>query len=123
MNLQLNSFDNVTVIKISGRIDTYSVPRLRQQLTLTNEGARKNVVLDLAGVDFIDSSGLSTLVHTMKQCRGNGGDLRLCKTSQAVRMVLELTRLDKTLAIFPNQEGAVLSFKQTADKPAFYAAR
>jgi len=121
VNLQLNAFDNVMVIKISGRMDTHSVPRLRQQLALTNEEAKKNVVLDLAGVDFIDSSGLSTIVHTMKQCRGRGGDLRLCKTPQAVRMVLELTRLDQTLAIFPNQEGAVLSFKPTADKPEFYA--
>ena len=121
MNLQMNSFDNVTVIKISGRIDTHSVPRLRQQLALTNGAAKKNVILDLAGVDFIDSSGLSTLVHTMKQCRGSGGDLRLCKAPQAVRMVLELTRLDKALAIFPNQEGALLSFKSAVDKPEFYA--
>lgn len=114
MNLQVNSFDNVTVIKISGRIDSHSVQRLRQQLALSVGSAEKNIVLDLAGVDFIDSSGLAAIVHAMKQCRAGGGDLRLCKTPQAVRMVLELTRLDKALDIFPNQESALLSFTTPA---------
>lgn len=110
MNLQLQLFDHVTVIKIAGRIDSHSVHKLRQQLLLTADVQRANVVLDLGGVDFIDSSGLAAIVHGMKQCRATGGDLRLCKLHQSVRMVLELTRLDKALDIFPNQEGALLSF-------------
>jgi anti-sigma B factor antagonist len=122
MNLELNSVDNVTLIKILGRVDTHSVKRLRQQLVQTVEGAGKNVILDLAGVDFIDSSGLATIVHGMKQCRDKGGDLRLCKPPQAVRMVLELTRLDKALEIFPNQEGALHSFTPSAVKPGSHIA-
>lgn len=110
MNLQVTTFENVTVIKIAGRIDSHSVQRLRQQLSLNTGGQEKNIVLDLAGVDFIDSSGLAAIVHGMKQCRASGGDLRLCKTPQTVRMVLELTRLDKALDIFLNQESALLSF-------------
>ncbi len=110
MNLQLDAFDNVTVIKISGRIDTHSVHRLRQQLLLAANGSDKNIVIDLAGVDFIDSSGLATIVQAMKQCRASTGDLRLCKPTQSVRMVLELTRLDKALDIFPTQESALASF-------------
>lgn len=110
MNLQLHLFDHVTVIKITGRIDSHSVHKLRQQLALTTDGQAANIVLELGGVDFIDSSGLAAIVHGMKQCRATGGDLRLCKLHQSVRMVLELTRLDKALDIFPNQEGALLSF-------------
>jgi len=113
VNLQLDVFDNVTVIKISGRIDTHSVQRLRQQLTLATSGSDKNIVIDLAGVDFIDSSGLATIVQAMKQCRTGAGDLRLCKPTQSVRMVLELTRLDKAIDIFPTQESALASFVHT----------
>lgn len=113
MNLQLLSFDNVVVIKVAGRIDSHSVQRLRQQLAYSADGQQNNIVLDLAGVDFIDSSGLAAIVHGMKQCRAVGGDLRLCKPPQAVRMVLELTRLDKALDIFPNQESALRSFAAT----------
>ncbi|MCE7981239.1 MAG: anti-sigma factor antagonist [Caldilinea sp. CFX5] len=116
MNLQLTSFDNITVLKIAGRIDSHSVQRLRQQLALSASGPGKNIILDLAGVDFIDSSGLAAIVHGMKQCRAVGGDLRLCKPPQAVRMVLELTRLDKALDIFPSQESALLSFATTMPK-------
>lgn len=117
MNLQVTSFDNVTVMKMAGRIDSHSVQRLRQQLALSTNGQAKNIILDLAGVDFIDSSGLAAIVHGMKQCRAGGGDLRLCKPPQAVRMVLELTRLDKALDIFPNQESALLSFVTTMSTP------
>lgn len=114
MNLQVNFFDNVTVIAVTGRIDSHSVQRLRQQLSVTAERQRANTVLDLGGVDFIDSSGLAAIVHGMKQCRATGGDLRLCRLHQSVRMVLELTRLDKALDIFPNQEGALRSFAAAA---------
>jgi anti-sigma B factor antagonist len=110
MNLQLNAYENVTVIKIAGRLASHSVQRLRQQLSVTAGSQDKNIVLDLSGIDFIDSSGLAAIVHGMKQCRAGGGDLRLCKPPQSVRMVLELTRLDKALDIFPNQESALLSF-------------
>lgn len=123
MNLQLDAFDNVTVIKISGRIDTHSVHRLRQQLTLAAHGSDKNIIIDMAGVDFIDSSGLATIVQAMKQCRAGNGDLRLCKPPQSVRMVLELTRLDKALDIFPTQESALASFvASTQDAHALHLA-
>lgn len=114
MNLQVNFFDNVTVIAVTGRIDSHSVNRLRQQLSVSAERQHANTVLDLGGVDFIDSSGLAAIVHGMKQCRATGGDLRLCRLHQSVRMVLELTRLDKALDIFPNQEGALRSFATVA---------
>ena len=123
MNLQVDAFDNVTVLKISGRIDTHSAHRLRQQLFLAATGADKNIVIDLAGVDFIDSSGLATIVQAMKQCRSGDGDLRLCRPPQSVRMVLELTRLDKALDIFSTQESALASFVTSSQEmPAIYHA-
>lgn len=122
MNLQLNLFDNITVIKLTGRIDSHSVHKLRQQLALTAEHQGAHIILDLGGVDFIDSSGLAAIVHGMKQCRANGGDLRLCRLHQSVRMVLELTRLDKALDIFPNQESALHSFAASTMMAKAYAS-
>jgi anti-sigma B factor antagonist len=110
VNLHVDSVDNITVIKLSGRLDTYSAQRLRQQILLMASGPNKNLIVDLAGLDFIDSSGLAAIVQGMKQCRAGGGDLRLCRPPQAIRMVLELTRLDKALDIFPNHESAIHSF-------------
>ncbi|MEZ4681164.1 MAG: STAS domain-containing protein [Caldilineaceae bacterium] len=61
-------------------------------------------------MDFMDSSGLAALVQGMKKCRDRGGDLRLCQLQQPVRMILELTRLDKALDIFPSEGDAIASF-------------
>jgi len=117
VNVQSEIIHNITVLKIAGRIDTHSVYRLRQQLSHAVEGTARNVILDLGGVDFIDSSGLAAIVQGMKQCRAADGDLRLCKPPQSVRMVLELTRLDKALDVFPTQEGALLSFATVPTPP------
>lgn len=116
MNLQVKLLDTVTVIELSGRLDSHSVAQLRQQLALPATRPLPQIILDLSGVDFIDSSGLAAIVHGMKQCRASRGDLRLCGLNQSVRMVLELTRLDKALDIFPNQAGALRSFTPPATK-------
>jgi len=68
------------------------------------------LVIDLSQVSFLDSRALATLVHTMKRCRAQGGDLYLCGPSQPVRMILELTRLHKALEIFPSQTVAIAAY-------------
>ena len=68
------------------------------------------MIIDLAEVTFIDSSGLVMLVQNMRRCREKGGDLYLCSPQQPVRMVLELTRLDKAIEIFLTQEEACNAF-------------
>ena len=72
--------------------------------------AMRQVVVNLAGVNFIDSTGLATLVQGMKHCRQEKGDLRLCGLQQPVRIIFELTRLDKAFEILTDEESAVNSF-------------
>jgi len=66
--------------------------------------------VNLEGVDFVDSTGLATLVQGVKNCRQLNGDLRLCSVQQSVRMVFELTRLDKFFEIYLQEEEAVKAF-------------
>lgn len=110
MEVRQHTSSNVTVLTIRGRIDTYSVHLLQQQMDhalLTKSSA---LVVDLSGVDFMDSSGLAVLVQSMKKCRERSGDLRLSNPQRSVRMILELTRLDKAIEIFPSEADAVASF-------------
>jgi anti-sigma B factor antagonist len=102
--------EDVTVLTIKGSIDTYTVRGLYQQLDVAVATRSAKLVLNLADVDFMDSSGLAALVQGMKKCRDRGGDLYLCNLQQPVRMILELTRLDKALEIFPSEQDAVASF-------------
>lgn len=110
MNLHSFTSDNVTVVEVVGRIDSYTAPELKAQLTNASTTFPAQLVVDLKDVSFMDSSGLAALVVGMKQCRANGGDLYIAGPKQPVRMVLELTRLDKAIEIFPSDAEAIASF-------------
>ena len=68
------------------------------------------VVVDLSDVSFLDSTALSTLVQGLKRSRELNGDVRLCGLHQPVRMIFELTRLDKAFEIYISQEDAIEAF-------------
>lgn len=86
----------VQVLKLSGRIDAFTVAGLREtQETLLAQGAKRFIV-DLSEVAFLDSSGMSALVVLLKRARQAGGDVALVSPSNpdAVR-ILSLTRFDQ----------------------------
>ena len=66
----------------------------------------KKIVVSLAEVNFIDSSGLACLVQGMKHCRSAGGDLYLCELRQPVRGIFELTRLDRAFVVLGSESEA-----------------
>jgi anti-sigma B factor antagonist len=99
------STDCADILRLEGRFDAYAIPELLQWFDQHPEV--KRVVVNLSGVNFIDSSGLSTLVKGLKRCRQNGGDLVLSDLQQAVQIIIELTRLDKAFSIFENEAAAM----------------
>jgi anti-sigma B factor antagonist len=111
MELKSNVVDGISIVELSGRFDSYEAPRL----TTWFEQASNKVVINLAEVTFVDSSALALLVKGMKHCRQQGGDLALCSLQQPVRIIFELTRLDKAFGIYSTQDEAV---KALHDKSA-----
>src|SRR5919201_6216887 len=85
----------VAVVRPQGRLDMQSAPRLRQELSQLAERGRHRVVLDLEGIGFMDSSGLGAIISGLKAARQKGGDLRIARANEQVRLVLQLTSLDQ----------------------------
>ena len=110
MDLKTLHSDSVTILELDGRFDAYEAPAVKKWLDETTASSSAQVVVNLAGVNFIDSTGLATLVQGMKHCRQEKGDLRLCGLQQPVRIIFELTRLDKAFEILTDEESAVNSF-------------
>jgi len=100
----------VVLLRFSGRFDAYQAPTVRRWLS-DAELTSSRIVIDLSEVSFLDSSGLSLLVQQMKACRAAGGDLRLSGLQPPVRLIFELTRLERTFAIFASAPKAVASFR------------
>lgn len=82
-----------TLVRVSGEVDMATAPTLRQEFVrLVGEG-RVDLVVDLAAVDFIDSTGLGILIGGLKRARSQGGDLRVCTPTGQVAEVFSLTGL------------------------------
>ncbi|MCY3578383.1 MAG: STAS domain-containing protein [bacterium] len=88
------------VLTVTGEIDMATAPRFRQRLLGVITGGAQNVVIDLSGVDFIDSTGLGVLMGAAKRVRSAGGDIRLVMVGSRLADLIELTRLDRVLDVF-----------------------
>jgi anti-sigma B factor antagonist len=110
MELIERSIGSVQVLSLKGSFDTYHAQSVRQWLDQATKSDPARVVVNLQDVSFLDSTGLSTLVQGMKRSRQLNGDIRLCGLRPPIRMVFELTRLDRVFEIFGSEEEAVEAF-------------
>jgi anti-sigma B factor antagonist len=101
--------EDTTVIRPHGRLNMVTAPSLKEIVTTAIETGTPRIIIDLADVDFMDSSGLGALVSVLKSARQAGGDLRISSPSDQVRMVLTLTNLDRVLALYDTVEEALRS--------------
>lgn len=100
----------VTVLAPSGRLDVVGAPALKEAVSEAMKNGQPKLVIDLEGVTFVDSSGLGSVVSALKQVRSSKGDLRLAAPNQQVRVVLELTTLDRVFPYFATVEEALTDF-------------
>jgi len=104
----------VTVFSVSGRI-TLGDPatQLGQKIRQALEGGRRQLVVNLADVVYIDSAGMGTLVDATMAARKSGGQLKLASIPRKVRDLLEATNLFRVLEVHPDEAAALASFSET----------
>lgn len=95
------------VLRPGGRLDLVSAPRLRTVVSDQVAGGQTTIVVDLSGVEFMDSSGLGAIIAGLKTTRQAGGDLRICAPTEQVAMVLELTQMHKVLRAHESVDAAL----------------
>ena len=98
------------VVKLAGRLDLLSAIDARQRLADLVAAGHPRLVVDLAEVEFIDSTGLGSLVSGLKATRMAGGDLRLARPVEQARTILKLTTLDRVLKPYATTEEALAGY-------------
>ena len=106
MILTHHTIEGIDIVALTGRHHMADVPDVRQKLLATVEQGGGKLILDLAEVGFMDSSGLSVLVSVFKAARAKGGDVALLHLNPTVRSLIELTRLQQVFAIFDDEAAA-----------------
>ncbi|MEA5606166.1 STAS domain-containing protein [Nostoc sp. UHCC 0252] len=96
--------EQVKVIKLNGNLNATTSQEFRQNITDILEVGAKIVLVDFKDVTFMDSSGLGALVLAFKTLRAADTKLVLCSINEQVRILFELTNMDKVFEIFPSQD-------------------
>lgn len=107
---EMESKNGVDILRIGPELDARNAQHATQFMKELVEKGCLRMVADLSGLNFIDSSGLGSLVATIKMLRKNQGDLRLCGLKPAVQSVFQLTRLFKVFEVYDSVGEAVASF-------------
>jgi anti-sigma B factor antagonist len=102
---------HVSILDVDGRIVLGDeIHQLRDAIRGLLQEGKKKIILNLAGVDYIDSSGVGELVANFTAVRGAGGELKLLNLSQKVQDVLYVTKLATVFDIKDDEFQAVKSF-------------
>lgn len=97
----------VRIIDIAGEVTAFAEPVLAEAFGQASAGDTKTVVLNFAGMEYMNSGGIGLLVTTLIRANRNHQQLRAFGLSQHYREILSLTRLDEAIRIFDDEAAAV----------------
>jgi anti-sigma B factor antagonist len=108
--------DEVTIVDGKGKITTAGgAGTLRNIIMKLHEEGKVHLILNLAEITYIDSSGLGQIVSGFSRITGSGGELKLLKLTGRVRGFLQTTKLSSIFEIFEDEDLAVKSFFEKHD--------
>src|SRR5207237_5401908 len=116
MTLKMDTLlaDGVTIVACSGRI-VFGEESSGLRESLKNLlGNTKHIVLNLSGVNYIDSGGLGTLVGVYSSARATGADIKLTGLGQRLRDVLQITKLATVFEVFDSEQEALTALGRGA---------
>ena len=117
MDLEITTreFDRVVVVDVVGKLTTTEgrTP-LRDLIHVLSETGHKRFLLNLAGVDYVDSTGMGELVRCFSIVRQKGGEMKLLQVNKRVADLLQITRLNTIFEIYTEERVALGAFQRGA---------
>jgi anti-anti-sigma factor len=99
------------------KLDTTCAPELKSELVYLNKTGVRNVIIDLGGTRYCDSSGLSALLVANRLCKSVNGTLIVCALQEPVQKLVQISQLESVLSITPSLSEAVdLLFMEEIEK-------
>lgn len=95
------------VIALTGEVDLYTAPELKQELVRVIDGGARGVIVDLTNTTFIDSTMLGVLISGVKRLRPTGGGFELVVTDRNIRKIFEITGLDRVFSLHEDRATAL----------------
>ncbi len=111
MNLNVQSLEGAALVAVAAdNLDAGNSAEFKRAMAPLIE-AHKRIVLDLAALTFVDSSGLGALISCLRQISNGGGELKLVNMSKSVRTLFELVRMHRVFDIYNSPAEALRTFR------------
>jgi anti-sigma B factor antagonist len=104
VNIEKHQDDKEIFVSVSGEIDAYTAPKLREELLPLTEGKNNVITVNLKDVSYLDSTGLGVFVGMFKQLKKNDGELKLVELSDRLKRLFHITGLSHVMSISDNAE-------------------
>lgn len=114
MTITERQLGTITVLSVSGKVTLEQSGRLKAKVTSAFEAGHRQIVLDLGGVTYIDSSGLGELVSCHTTAVRNQGAIKLASLGARSKDLLVMTKLIMVFDVYDNEAAAIASFAQPA---------
>lgn len=111
LDVTLEEVGGVSVIVLSGEVDVYSAPKLRDTIRDLVEEGKYNLVVDLEKVAFLDSTGLGVLVGGLKRVKPHQGNLGIICDQERILRIFRITGLTKVFPIYRTREELLASIE------------
>jgi anti-sigma B factor antagonist len=111
MRLKEAVHDGIDVFHLEGEIDLHFAPALRSLLRAKAAGRCPALILDLKGVSYIDSTGLSAMIEYFRDASRHGGVFCLCRLTGEVQDIFHMVKLDQSIPMFTTLEGAISAIR------------
>ncbi|MEW6730126.1 MAG: STAS domain-containing protein [Acidobacteriota bacterium] len=104
----------INIIKLIGRLTPdESDDILFSTVKQLAESGEKDFLLDLSAVNYINSTGIGSIIQAYRLAQNKGGNLKLLNPSQCVSHIIQVSKLDNIFEVFHDQEAAIQSFTDT----------
>lgn len=107
LSLETRQSDGRTIVAVGGEIDVYTAPKLRDRISELVSAGNYDLVIDMEGVDFLDSTGLGVLVGGLKKVRAHDGSMELICNQDRLLKIFRITGLAKVFTIHASEAAAL----------------
>jgi len=111
-NIQIRQSDKATLVDVSGKLTSFEAQALRDAIHCLLQQGNNNIILNLTGLDYLDSSGIGELVRNYLAVVKKGGAMKVVGLAPKVEEILKVTQLYQVFPEFPDEASALESFPE-----------
>jgi anti-sigma B factor antagonist len=120
LNTQVRRENGFAIVELKGEVNVFTSPQLREKLVKLLGSGRRDLVVDLDGLEFCDSNGLDVLIDAVRRINDLGGSLGIVCSRENIMKLLRSTGLTKVLAVYPSVKAATaeMTSPETSREPS-----